>query len=241
MNVGIVDSCDGVLRIIVILEHNSAKVFARLDVSEWVLERRVTLSVVTRGLSGYRPSFFNHRLCISTNSPGFVILMAQPAAPWFFSIDLETMKVALAACDMGRIGRSWSRMQVMVMMIAKMMRRWKLLCASESEEKLEQVAVALEEEAMKKSAILLVEGGLRECLLWVRGKKQLLSDAYENHVMPRESERSENLNAEITSGGETLTPSEFSKTENSVHSTYDYMSAFAFANAGSRKQKVTEC
>ncbi|TVT99874.1 hypothetical protein EJB05_54727, partial [Eragrostis curvula] len=103
MNVGVIDSHDGATRIVVISEDNSAKVFARLDGGEWALERRLMLSEVTRGLSGYRPSFFNHRLCISTNGPGFVILTAQPAAPWFFSIDLETMKVALAASDMGHI------------------------------------------------------------------------------------------------------------------------------------------
>ncbi|TVU49462.1 hypothetical protein EJB05_00775, partial [Eragrostis curvula] len=102
-NVRVIDSRDGATRIIVISEDNSAKVFARLGGGEWALERSVLLSEVTYGLSGYQPSFFNHRLCISTNGPGFVILMTQPAAPWFFSIDLETMKVALAASDMGRI------------------------------------------------------------------------------------------------------------------------------------------
>nr|TKW29246.1 hypothetical protein SEVIR_3G383900v2 [Setaria viridis] len=87
------------LRIFTVVD-DTMKVFIRLEGGKWVLENRVLLSEATRGLPGYKPSFFSgcprYVLTIGTE---FVILKAMEA--WTFSINLETMEVAPAVEYMG--------------------------------------------------------------------------------------------------------------------------------------------
>jgi hypothetical protein len=77
-------------------------VFVRLDDGKWTVENRAVLSELTRGLQGYQPSFFMHGLYLVTRVPGFVILSPRKnKEPSFFSIQLDTMEVALAPGNMG--------------------------------------------------------------------------------------------------------------------------------------------
>ncbi|TVU15158.1 hypothetical protein EJB05_38665, partial [Eragrostis curvula] len=54
-------------------------------------------------------------------------------------------------------GKIWSRIQELEGMVMKMMKRWRLLCKQEAEEKLEQVVGALEEKTTRRSTVLPVE------------------------------------------------------------------------------------
>ncbi|TVU49450.1 hypothetical protein EJB05_00763, partial [Eragrostis curvula] len=86
------------------------RVFARSGGGDWKLEKSVRLLEATRGLPGYDdPSFFKVRsrraFKLLTRGPGFVILYTpfNPARWSSISLDLETMVVAPAAADMGKI------------------------------------------------------------------------------------------------------------------------------------------
>ncbi|TVU49453.1 hypothetical protein EJB05_00766, partial [Eragrostis curvula] len=80
---------------------DTMKVLAMMDDDggEWAPEKTVLLSEATRGLPGYKPSFFNQPLNILTRAPGFVILSTRTEDWWTFSIDLETMEAALAPAE----------------------------------------------------------------------------------------------------------------------------------------------
>ncbi|CAL4898318.1 unnamed protein product [Urochloa decumbens] len=86
---------DGKLRIFTVFD-GTMKVFARLEGGEWALEKRVLLSEATRGLPGYKPSFFSEPQYVFRVGTGYVILSPYIAEPWIFSINLETMEAAPA-------------------------------------------------------------------------------------------------------------------------------------------------
>ncbi|KAL6622522.1 hypothetical protein ACP70R_032401 [Stipagrostis hirtigluma subsp. patula] len=102
---------DGEARVINVLDNGRVEVFARLDGGGvWALEESALLPEAARALPGYRPSFFYKRLDVVTAGPGFVVLAPPPTtsrgddaaeAPWCFSLDLDSMQVALAPDDMG--------------------------------------------------------------------------------------------------------------------------------------------
>ncbi|CAL4898301.1 unnamed protein product [Urochloa decumbens] len=92
---------DGKLHIFTVYD-NTMKMFTRLEGGEWVLEKMIALLEATRGLPGYKPSFFSGHQFILTIGAGFVILMPQAARElWPFSINLETMGAAPAEVGMG--------------------------------------------------------------------------------------------------------------------------------------------
>ncbi|CAO2206669.1 unnamed protein product [Urochloa humidicola] len=80
---------------------NTMKVFATVSGGEWALEKKAVLEEATRGLPGYKPSFFSKPLLIwAWGGPGFVTLIAWGnKEPWLFSVDLETMQVKPATAD----------------------------------------------------------------------------------------------------------------------------------------------
>ncbi|CAN6338734.1 unnamed protein product [Urochloa humidicola] len=100
-NFFITNGQDGKLRIFTVFD-GTMKEFARLKGGEWALEKRVLLSEETRGLPGYRPSFFSHPQYVFRVGVGYVILSAytENEDPWIFSINLETMEAAPAAESM---------------------------------------------------------------------------------------------------------------------------------------------
>ncbi|TVU30221.1 hypothetical protein EJB05_21831, partial [Eragrostis curvula] len=57
----------------------------------------------------------------------------------------------------GDYGKIWSRIQELEAMVMNMMKRWKILCKEDAEAKLELVAGAWEERAMRRSAVLPLE------------------------------------------------------------------------------------
>ncbi|TVU49448.1 hypothetical protein EJB05_00761 [Eragrostis curvula] len=99
----VINGRDGKLRVFFIFPDNSVKVFVRLDAGDWTLESSVLLSEAARGLPGYNPSYFERpkQTIITKRRPGFVILMPRCRGLWSFSIDLETMEVALALPGIG--------------------------------------------------------------------------------------------------------------------------------------------
>jgi hypothetical protein len=104
----ITDGRDGKPRIFSAVD-SIFKVFARLDSTdssdgEWALEKKLVLQEATRGLPGYKPSFFNELLSVQTWVPGSsVTLLAVAKERWLFSVDLETMEVKpVETADMDR-------------------------------------------------------------------------------------------------------------------------------------------
>ncbi|TVU49460.1 hypothetical protein EJB05_00773, partial [Eragrostis curvula] len=92
-----------------ILFFDEMRVFSRSRGGDWRVEKSVQLLEATRGLPGYDPSLFKDKLQgafkLLTIGPGFVILNTpcHPARWSTISVDLETMEVAPAADDMGKI------------------------------------------------------------------------------------------------------------------------------------------
>ncbi|CAN6348217.1 unnamed protein product [Urochloa humidicola] len=106
-NCFLTEGCDGNPRIVVAFD-GTMKVFARLDSTEWALEKMIQLSEATCSLPGYPSSLFGHR--ISTLGVGFVILsqrMYGIAEEWAFSVNLETMEASPAANNVGQIAYQW--------------------------------------------------------------------------------------------------------------------------------------
>ncbi|CAN6356714.1 unnamed protein product [Urochloa humidicola] len=89
---------DGRLRIFTVL-NGTMMVLVRLQGGEWVLEQKVLLSEATRGLPGYKPSFFSEPLYVVLVGTGYVILTPFMET-WIFSINLETMEAASAVESM---------------------------------------------------------------------------------------------------------------------------------------------
>ncbi|CAL4891390.1 unnamed protein product [Urochloa decumbens] len=98
-NCVLTEGCDGKPRIIVVF-NDTMKVFARLDSTEWALEKKIQLSEATCSLPGYPSSLLRHG--ISTVGVGFIILSQVSGEPWPFSVNLETMEAAPAEKKMGR-------------------------------------------------------------------------------------------------------------------------------------------
>ncbi|CAN6356699.1 unnamed protein product [Urochloa humidicola] len=97
------EGCDGKPRIVIAFD-GTMKVFARLDSTEWTLEKMIQLSEATCSLPGYPSSFVGHN--ISTMGVGFVTLSQRvPGIPeqWPFSVNLETMEASPAANNEGQI------------------------------------------------------------------------------------------------------------------------------------------
>ncbi|CAN6352152.1 unnamed protein product [Urochloa humidicola] len=102
-NCFLTEGCDGNPRILVTFD-GTMKVFARLDSTEWALQKMIQLSEATCSLPGYPSSFLGHN--ISTMGVGFVILSQRVfgiAEQWAFSVNLETMEASTAANNMGQI------------------------------------------------------------------------------------------------------------------------------------------
>ncbi|CAL4905618.1 unnamed protein product [Urochloa decumbens] len=99
-NFFITNGRDGKLHIFTVYD-NTMKMFTRLEGGEWVLEKMIALPEATRGLPGYKPSFFSGHQYILTIGAGFVILMPQARELWPFSINLETMEAAPVEQGMG--------------------------------------------------------------------------------------------------------------------------------------------
>ncbi|TVT99878.1 hypothetical protein EJB05_54731, partial [Eragrostis curvula] len=103
-----VEGYDGEPRIFTLF-FDEMRVFARSDDDgdDWRLETSLRLGEATRGLPGYDPSFFTgvKGFKLLTRGPGFVILNTpvNPARWSTFSVNLETMEVAPAADDLGKI------------------------------------------------------------------------------------------------------------------------------------------
>ncbi|CAN6338729.1 unnamed protein product [Urochloa humidicola] len=99
----ITEGCDGKPRIVVAF-NGTLEVFARLDSTEWALEKKILLSEATCSLPGYPCLFLGHD--ISTMGVGFVILSQRVfgiGEPWAFSVNLQTMEAAPAAKNVGYI------------------------------------------------------------------------------------------------------------------------------------------
>ncbi|CAN6334649.1 unnamed protein product [Urochloa humidicola] len=102
-NCVLTEGCDGKPRIITTFG-GTVKVFARLDSTEWVLEKKILLLEASCSLPGYPSSFVDHD--ITTMGVGFIILsqwVFRIGEPWPFSVNLETMEAVPAAKNMGRI------------------------------------------------------------------------------------------------------------------------------------------
>ncbi|CAN6338726.1 unnamed protein product [Urochloa humidicola] len=103
------EGCDGKPRIVIAFD-GTMKVFARLDSTEWALEKMIQLSEATCNLPGYPSSFLGHN--ISTMGVGFVILSRRVygiAEQWPFSINLDTMEASPAAINVGQIAYQCER------------------------------------------------------------------------------------------------------------------------------------
>ncbi|CAM0148403.1 unnamed protein product [Urochloa decumbens] len=97
-NCCVTEGCDGQPRIIVVFD-NAMKVFARLDGTEWALEKKILLSEAIHSLPGYQPG---HHHIIQTIGQGFIILLQGSGPTYTFSVNLETMEAAPAE-NMGQI------------------------------------------------------------------------------------------------------------------------------------------
>ncbi|CAM0148397.1 unnamed protein product [Urochloa decumbens] len=103
------EGSDGKPRIVIAFD-GAMKVFARLDSTEWALEKMIQLSEAASSLPGYPSSFLGHN--ISTMGVGFVILSQRVvgiAEQWPFSVSLETMEASPAANNVGQIAYQCER------------------------------------------------------------------------------------------------------------------------------------
>ncbi|OEL21965.1 hypothetical protein BAE44_0017019 [Dichanthelium oligosanthes] len=107
-NFYVTDGRDGGACLLAVSGDSVMKVFTRLNGGEWAPEKRILLPVATRCLPGYQPSFFSnlYPLNILTRGTGFVVMSPHRRRllcleRWHFSVDLETMEVALVEEDMG--------------------------------------------------------------------------------------------------------------------------------------------
>ncbi|CAN6361554.1 unnamed protein product [Urochloa humidicola] len=98
IDLSVTDGRDGKLRIFAVF-NGTMKMFVRLEGGEWALEKKVLLLEATRGLPGYKPSFFSDSQYILRVDEGYAILSQYTEEP-LFSINLETMEVALSAESM---------------------------------------------------------------------------------------------------------------------------------------------
>ncbi|CAL4898319.1 unnamed protein product [Urochloa decumbens] len=96
-NCCVTEGCDGQPRIIVVFD-NAMKVFARLDSTEWALEKKILLLEAIHSLPGYHPG---HHHIIQTMGQGFIILLQGSGPAYTFSVNLETMEAAPAENNMG--------------------------------------------------------------------------------------------------------------------------------------------
>ncbi|CAN6329599.1 unnamed protein product [Urochloa humidicola] len=96
----VIEGCDGQPRIIVVFD-NAIKMFARLDSTEWALEKKILLSEAIHSLPGYQPSFFGHHHIIQTIGQGFIIILQGSGPAYPFSVNLETMEAAPTGKSMG--------------------------------------------------------------------------------------------------------------------------------------------
>ncbi|CAN6348225.1 unnamed protein product [Urochloa humidicola] len=97
----ITEGCDGKPRIIIVCD-NDMKVFARHDSTGWALEKKILLWEAVHDLTGPVPSFIGAHHIVTTGV-GFVILSQDFGESCPFSVNLETMKAALVANNMGEM------------------------------------------------------------------------------------------------------------------------------------------